>query len=233
MSAPGVALAEAVRPTVACCKSSPFYTIYLVEVFWLYQYGFKTPFRVTSGLQARVPRTHATWTKQDCGAARGEVWQHTTTHKRSLFIKQDRARPPGCAMLACAYRVCSCVDGQAASIHARLHRAVRTAQGGARLHSGYHLRRCKRRQGANRQEAGGRDCRSNRSGARAARRELPRGEKGGVHTARRAGSGPAARQAGMWDRERGEREKGFRIVAPSRCRLLQAAAGSCRKGCRI
>ena len=184
------------------------------------QYGFETPFRVTSGLQARVPRTHATCTKQDCGAAGGEVWQHTTTHKRSLFIKQDRARPPGCAMFACAYRVCSCADGQAASIHARLHRAVRTAQGDAGRHSGCHLRRCKRRQGANRQEAGGRDCRSKRFGARAARRELPRGEKGGVHTAWRAGSGPAeaARQAGMWGREGGE---GFASSLPR----LPAPAG--------
>ena len=69
-------------------------------------------------------------------------------HKKGLSLKQDRGRPPGCATFACAYRVCSCADGQAASIHARLHRAVRTAQGGAGLHSGCHLRRCNRRQGA-------------------------------------------------------------------------------------
>ena len=103
--------------------------------------------------------------------------------------------------------------------------ALRRAQGDAGLHSGCQLRRCKRRQGANRQEAGGRDCRSKRFGARAARRVLPRGEKGGVHTAWRAGSGPAeaARQAGMLGRERGE--GGVRIPRRSfACRLLQARA---------
>ena len=59
--------------------------------------------------------------------------------------------------------------------------------------------------------------------ARAARRELPRGEEGGVHTSWRAGSATAeaARQAGMWGRERGEER-----FASS----LPPLAGACRQG---
>jgi hypothetical protein len=79
------------------------------------------------------------------------VWRHTTTQKRSLSLKQycTDGRPPGCAMLACAYRACSCADGQAASTQARLHCAVRREPREARrVHSGCQLRRCKRRQGA-------------------------------------------------------------------------------------
>ena len=55
------------------------------------------------------------------------------------------------------------------------------------------------------QEAGDRDCRSKRFGARAARRVWLRGEEGCLSTAWRAGSGPAeaARQAGMWGKEKG------------------------------
>ena len=130
---------------------------------------------------------------------------NTQPHTKSLSLKQDRGRPPGCATFACAYKART-PDGQAACIQATLYCAVRRGQGDAGRHSGCQLRRCKRRQGAYRQEAGGRDCRSKRFGARAARRVLPRGDEGGVHTAWRAGSGPAeaARQAGMWGREGGE-----------------------------
>ena len=162
--------------------------------------------RVTRGSQARVPSKHATYrnrTAVQCVARSGDK----RPQQKGFSLKQyTPGRPPGCATFACAYRACSRADGQAASTQARLHRAVRRAQGGAGLHSGCQLRRCKRRQKRQRQEAGGRDCRSKNFGARAARRELPRGEEGGVHTAWRAGSGPAeaARQAGMWGRERGE-----------------------------
>ena len=68
-------------------------------------------------------------------------------HKKGLSLKQDRGRPPGCATFACAYKART-PDGQAASTQARVHRAVRRAQGATGLHSGCHLRRCKRRQGA-------------------------------------------------------------------------------------
>jgi hypothetical protein len=71
----------------------------------------------------------------------GKVWQHTTR----LSLQQHPGRPPGCATFAFAYRACSCADGQAASTQARLHCAVRRAQGGAGLHAGCQLRRCKRR----------------------------------------------------------------------------------------
>ena len=154
-----------------------------------------------------------------CMTSCGDKRPHT---KRSLAKTVLRGRPPGCATLACAYTACPRADGQAASTRARMHRAVRTAQGDAGRHSGCQLRRCKRRQGANRQEAGGRDCRSKRFGARAARRVRLRGEEGCLSTAWRAGSGhaEAARQAGMWGREGGE---GFASSLP-RLRLLQARA---------
>ena len=55
-------------------------------------------------MQARVPRMHATCTKQDCGAARGEVWQHTTTHKKSLA-------KTGLSPTAGLRHVCMCIQG--------------------------------------------------------------------------------------------------------------------------
>jgi len=155
---------------------------------------------------------------------RREEWRQTTTTKGFLSktVSSILGRPPGCATFACAYRACSRADGQAASTQARLHRAVRT---GAGLHSGCQLRRCKRRHKEHRQEAGGRDCRSKHCGARAARRVRPRGEEGGVHTAWRAGSGAteAARQAGIWGRERGEGR------FARRCFHLRLPAPACRQ----
>ena len=191
-------------------------------------YDFKTPFRVTRRLQARVPRVHDTYryrTVVHCKTSCGDTHNHTkrvSLYKTLHYTQVDRRAAPH---LHDKKGVLARRRAGGKHTKATLHCAVRRAQGGVGLHSGCHLRRCKRRQGAYRQEAGGRDCRSKRFGARAARRVRLRGEEGGVHTAWRAGSGPAeaARQAGMWRAGRGERE--VRIVARSRCRLLQASKG--------
>ena len=159
-------------------------------------------------LQARVASKHtkAVRCKHDCGPVHDKVWQQTTTPKRSLY--KTGPRPT-----AGLRHVCMCIQGsharRAGGIHtkATLHCAVRTAQGSARLYSGCHLRRCNRRQGAAprswRPRLQEQKVWSARGEAGAATRR-----EGGVHTAWRAGSGPAeaARQAGMWGR-RGE--KGF------------------------
>ena len=111
-----------------------------------------TSFRVTRRVQARVPRKHATYrryrtartdTGLRCGAWRG-VATNDHTQRVSLYLPRPTA---GLRHVCMCIQACSCADGQAASTRARLHRAVRTAQGGAGLHSRCHLRRCKR-QGA-------------------------------------------------------------------------------------
>jgi hypothetical protein len=139
-------------------------------------------------------------------------------------------RGADCARLR---HICMCIQGShanepAASTQAKLHRAVRRGQGGAGLHSGCHLRRCKRRQGAYRQEAGGRDCRSKNFGARAARREL-REERKAACT--RHGEPPQARprphaRLGRRGAGRGERDGIGRGMASSRSFLVAGGEGS-------
>jgi hypothetical protein len=154
-------------------------------------------------LQARVPRKHATYrryrtartdTGLRCGAWRGVA---TNDHTKKVSLYKTVPRPTARLHHVCMCIQCSFADGQGASTQAGLHRVVRTAQGGAGF--------CADASGAkeHRQEAGGRDRRSKSFGARAARRVLPRGEEGCVHTTWRAGSGSAeaARQAGVWSRE--------------------------------
>ena len=128
-------------------------------------------------------------------------------HKKGLSPKQDRGRPPGCATFACAYKART-PDGQAASTQkqrcivqcaqpreapACIQDATCADASGAKEHiappRSWRPRLQEQKVWSARGEAGA-----------AARRE------GGVHTAWRAGSGPAeaAHQAGMWGRERGE-----------------------------
>ena len=119
---------------------------------WYFAFIENTSFRVTRRVQARVPRKHATYrryrtartdTGLRCGAWRG-VATNDHTKGVSLYLPRPTA---GLRHVCMCIQACSCADGQAASTPARLHRAVRTAQGGAGLHSRCHLRRCKR-QGA-------------------------------------------------------------------------------------
>ena len=116
-------------------------------------YGFKTPFRgsyaackhASHESTLRTADTGLHVPIQDCGAVRGEVLATNDHTKRvSLYLPRLTA---GLRHVCMCIQACSCADGQAASTRARLHRAVRTAQGGAGLHSRCHLRRCKR-QGA-------------------------------------------------------------------------------------
>ena len=102
-------------------------------------------------MQARVPRKHATYrryrtartdTGLRCGAWQG-VATNDHTQRVSLYLPRPTAR---------LHHVCTCIQGshadsQAASTQAKLQHAVRRAQGGAGLHSGCQLLRCKR-QGA-------------------------------------------------------------------------------------
>ena len=100
-------------------------------------------------MQARVPRVHDTYRYRTVVQCVSKLWRHTTTQKGSLFIKQYPRSTAGLRHV-CMIQKGVLARRRAGGKHtkATLHCAVRRAQGSARLHSGCHLRRCKRRQGA-------------------------------------------------------------------------------------
>ena len=115
---------------------------------------------------------------------------NTQPHKKSLSLKQDRGRPPGCATCACAYRACSCADGQAAST--QMQRCIVQCAEPREARACIQDATCADASGAKEHIAKKlATCRSKRFGARAARRVRVRGEEGGVQTTWRAGSGAA------------------------------------------